>query len=325
MTACARVCCSMISLTQMAYGSREWRQGRSRWPRAYPASRRRLAWLPAGAASAYCAGRVSIRFSLNDAQPFGDHGEAFRIHVPRFKCGVQRLQADLFVLPLVFATMNLAAGVALDGVARGFVEHAEALDEQNLALPRARRVEPEKIEAAMGNARFHGLAFHVGHEKIRREVHPFGSGDPVFRLASHFVAEAASRGAQAEQGQMGGEALDVRILDVLAIEAVEHAREGVHGDRLSRTDAQAVGQGIFQRLQDFGVFGIGETSEIAAHAEPGPAGIEIDQQHAYGARRPRRQNGLQEYVGTLPDPADGKHAGRHVLILIYLSGGKLWT
>src|ERR1019366_4178142 len=152
MTACARVCCSMISLTQMAYGSREWRQGRSRWPRAYQASRRRLTWLPAGGASAYCAGRVSIRFSLNDAQPFGDH--------------------------------------------------AEALDEQNLALPRPRRVEAEEIEAAMGNARFHGLAFHVGHEKIRREVHPFRSGDPVFRLASHFVAEAASRGAQAEQGQM---------------------------------------------------------------------------------------------------------------------------
>src|ERR1035437_5257340 len=238
MTACARVCCSMISLTQMAYASREWRQGRSRWPRAYQASRRRLTWLPAGGAS--------IRFSLNDAQPFGDHDEAFRIHVPRFKCGVQRLQADLLVLPLVFATMNLAAGVALDGVARGFVEHAEALDEQNLALPRARRVEAEEIEAAMGNARFHGLAFHVGHEKVRREVHSFGSGDPVFRVASHFLAEAASRGAQAEQGQMGGEALDVRILDVLAIEAVEHAREGVHGDRLPRTDPQAVGQGVFQ-------------------------------------------------------------------------------
>src|ERR1019366_7928194 len=30
----------MISLTQMGYGSRAWRQGRSRWPRAYQARRR---------------------------------------------------------------------------------------------------------------------------------------------------------------------------------------------------------------------------------------------------------------------------------------------
>src|ERR1035441_5623856 len=83
---------------------------------------------------------------LYNAQPFGHDGEAFRIHVPRLEFGVERLQADLFVMPLVLAGGNFAAGVALDGVARAFLQHAEALNEQDLALPRARRVEAEEIQ-----------------------------------------------------------------------------------------------------------------------------------------------------------------------------------
>src|ERR1035441_7346307 len=69
--------------------------------------------------------------------------------------------------------------------------------------------------------------------------------------------------------------------------------------------------------------GVAAHSEKAAHAEPGPAAIRIDQQHADRARRPPGQNGVQEYIGTLPASADGKHIGPHVLILIYLSDGKL--
>ena len=86
---------------------------------------------------------------------------------------------------------------------------------------------------------------------------------------------------------------------------------------------QALADVIFEGLQDFGVFGIGDGVKIAAHAEPGPAGIEIDEENAECARRTFGQNGIQENVGTLPAPADGKHAGWHVFILIYLSGGKL--
>ena len=44
---------------------------------------------------------------LDDAQPFGDDGKAVRIHVPRFEFGVQRLQPDLFVPPLVLARGTL--------------------------------------------------------------------------------------------------------------------------------------------------------------------------------------------------------------------------
>ena len=83
----------MISLTQMAYGSRVLRHGRSRWPRAYHASRR---WLIAGPS-----------LPIDDAQPFRDDGETLRIHVPRFEFRVQGLQADLFVLPLVLARKTL--------------------------------------------------------------------------------------------------------------------------------------------------------------------------------------------------------------------------
>src|ERR1039457_3278587 len=81
---------------------------------------------------------------------------------------------------------------------------------------------------------------------------------------------------------------------------------------------------IFQPGENFGVFRIGDAGEIAAHTEPGPAGIEIDEQHSDGARWTRRENRLQEYISTLPASANGEHARRHVLILIYLSSGKLW-
>src|SRR5579885_2436621 len=40
MTVATWVCCSMTSLTQMRYGSRLWRQGRSRWARSNQASKR---------------------------------------------------------------------------------------------------------------------------------------------------------------------------------------------------------------------------------------------------------------------------------------------
>ena len=41
---------------------------------------------------------------------------------------------------------------------------------------------------------------------------------------------------------------------------------------------------LFEALQHFRIFRIGDTREIAAHAEPGPAGLEIDQQDSDSAR-----------------------------------------
>src|SRR5438105_3100855 len=93
--------------------------------------------------------------SLDDAQPFGDHGETLGVHVPGFELGVQGFQPDLFVPPLVFAAKRLLAGVPLDGVAGRVIQNAETLDQQNLVLPRARWIGPEKIQAAVRDARLH--------------------------------------------------------------------------------------------------------------------------------------------------------------------------
>src|ERR1035437_8425813 len=101
-------------------------------------------------------GRPAV--SLDDAKPFGYYREIRRLHVPGLVLGIQRLQPDLFVPPLVFAGRNVRAGVLLDGVTRGLIQHAEALDQQDLVLPRAGGMEAEQVEAAIGDAWLHGLA-----------------------------------------------------------------------------------------------------------------------------------------------------------------------
>ena len=48
---------------------------------------------------------VRARRSFEDAQPFGDHGEILRVHVPGLEFGIQRLQADALEIPFVFETL----------------------------------------------------------------------------------------------------------------------------------------------------------------------------------------------------------------------------
>ncbi|MGA2157064.1 MAG: hypothetical protein ABSH37_21845, partial [Bryobacteraceae bacterium] len=81
--------------------------------------------------------------------------------------------------PLVLSGLDFLAGVFLDRVTGRIVERAEALNQQYLVLPRTHRLQPEQVEAAIGDARLHRPADDMGHEQIRREPHIGRRWNPV--------------------------------------------------------------------------------------------------------------------------------------------------
>jgi len=88
-------------------------------------------------------------------------------------------------------------------------------------------MQAEQVEAAIWNARFHGATDHVGHEQVGPQAQSFGRTHPVLFGGFHLFSQAARGGAQAVQGKMGDKAADFERFDVLFIEAVEHAGEGI--------------------------------------------------------------------------------------------------
>src|SRR5262245_11097580 len=134
--------------------------------------------------------------SVDDAEPFRHDLEVLLLDVPRPILGIQRMQRDLRVGPLILTRLPLGAGVSLDRIAVGLVQYTTSLHEHDLALPGSLRVEPEQIQAAVRNAGLHRPAHHMRNEEIASHPRTFGSRDPILYERLHILTEIAGSGAE---------------------------------------------------------------------------------------------------------------------------------
>ena len=175
-------------------------------------------------------------------------------------------------------------------------------------------MQAEQVQAAVRDARLHGLAHHVRREQVRRQMHAFRRRHPVFRLDLHLFPQPAGGGAQAVERHMGLECPYGHRLDVLGVQALQHARERIDRDGaafgneqhvgkriLERADersgscfAQAIPQMGFKLVEEVGI--VGEIAEIGAQPQPAAVRGGIDQKNADGKRRAAGDGGFEKNV-----------------------------